>query len=299
MGSDPELVIRSRKNRGEPVSAIDVLPNTVTKHKPLRLGSGEIFPDNVNLEMNLPPSSTREQFIENMRAILKEAKQVIGPDYYLSAPASLNYPLPALQNPLAKQFGCEPDYNAWTVEINDMPASAADGTMRTCGGHIHISPHAGHYEFLTEESGWGRIHAIRAMDIVLGVSSVFLDNDPASVLRRNLYGSPGAHRPKEYGVEYRTLSNFWIRHPKLVGWAFDMTGIALQMVNDGVLQKVIDKHGDNAIIEAVKTGEEEKATPIYNDVADYFPSILETNFNVLGLTSSKTKFMPLSQSWNI
>lgn len=298
VGSDPELVIRSRKNR-EAVSAIDVLPKTVTKHKPLRLSSGEIFPDNVNLEMNLPPASSREQFIANMKAILKEAKQTIGPDYYLTAPSSLNYPLQALQNPAAKQFGCEPDYDAWRLEVNEVAVGASDQTLRTCGGHIHVSPQAGHFTFLTEESGYGKVDTVKAMDIVLGVSSVFLDNDPASVLRRRLYGSPGAHRPKDYGVEYRTLSNFWIRHPKLVGWAFDLTEISLRMVNEGVLSKIIDKHGEAAIIDAVKSGKVQKAVPIWNDVADYFPQVTEVHYKCLGLTSSKTKFMPLAQTWGI
>jgi hypothetical protein len=42
-----------------------------------------------------------------------------------------------------------------------------------------------------------------------------------------MYGNAGAHRPKKYGVEYRTLSNFWIFDPKLIGWVWDQTERAL------------------------------------------------------------------------
>jgi len=50
-------------------------------------------------------------------------------------------------------------------------------------------------------------------DYLLGVWSVLHDTD---MRRRELYGAAGAYRPKKYGVEYRTMSNFWLRSPQLM-----------------------------------------------------------------------------------
>ena len=65
---------------------------------------------------------------------------------------------------------------------------------------------------------------IQRCDLFLGVPSVLMDEGE---LRKQLYGKAGAFRPKPYGVEYRTLSNFWVFDPKLVGWVHDQVGRAL------------------------------------------------------------------------
>ena len=40
-------------------------------------------------------------------------------------------------------------------------------------------------------------------------------------------------RIKEYGVEYRTLSNFWIFSEKTIEWVYEQTRKALEFVKDG------------------------------------------------------------------
>ena len=71
---------------------------------------------------------------------------------------------------------------------------------------------------------------ILAMDVFLGCPSIEKDSD---TLRRKLYGKPGAFRPKKYGVEYRTLSNFWIQSKDHMGWVFEQTQKALDFLREG------------------------------------------------------------------
>ena len=58
------------------------------------------------------------------------------------------------------------------------------------------------------------------MDYAIGVPSVLIDSDKA---RRRLYGKAGSMRHKPYGVEYRTLSNFWLNSDELTSWVYDRT----------------------------------------------------------------------------
>ncbi len=36
----------------------------------------------------------------------------------------------------------------------------------------------------------------------------------------------GRYRKPSYGVEYRTLSNFWLNSPELVGWIYDIVKLS-------------------------------------------------------------------------
>jgi hypothetical protein len=72
------------------------------------------------------------------------------------------------------------------------------------------------------------------LDLFLGATSVLIDHDPTSAARRILYGGAGNHRPcPKYGVEYRTLSNFWIASPDMVALIYDLTELAMKVVDMG------------------------------------------------------------------
>ena len=51
--------------------------------------------------------------------------------------------------------------------------------------------------------------------------------------RRELYGKAGAYRVKPYGVEYRVLSNFWLKSPALMQWVYDNTILAFKRLLAG------------------------------------------------------------------
>lgn len=89
-------------------------------------------------------------------------------------------------------------------------------------GHIHVG-----YDDNNIETS---LNIIKAMDLFLGVPSIVLDDDTD---RRKMYGKAGCFRIKPYGVEYRTLSNFWIASEELTNWVFEQTLKAIDFVNSG------------------------------------------------------------------
>lgn len=215
LGSDPEFFITDKKGRLK--SIIGLLGGT--KEEPRWIddfGDFKVQEDNVAAEYNIPASYTREQFIEHILWPQTVIAKLIGTNKYkLSTLASASFPKEELLDPKALEFGCDPDYNAWSGMINAKP-ECTDATFRTAGGHVHIG--------LENKEPRNIIQVIRNMDKYVGAWSVLVDQDDK---RRQLYGKAGAFRPQPHGCEYRTLSNFWIFDKDLIGEVWDRTQAAV------------------------------------------------------------------------
>jgi hypothetical protein len=127
----------------------------------------------------------------------------------------------------ARELGCTPDYNAYTMEENEKPNS--NTCMRTASGHIHIG-------FIDVDDPMDPVHMTRCavlakqLDFYLGLPSVLWDRD---IKRRLLYGKAGCYRPKSYGMEYRVLSNAWLLTPERMRFVFNATQFAIQQLKKG------------------------------------------------------------------
>jgi hypothetical protein len=219
LGADPELFMADR------FGALKASCGKIggSKEAPMPMGLGEGFmiqEDNVAVEFNIPPASSAEELRNNMRRALKEIASGVKTmyDYEIVNLSAASFPEEELASPAAQVFGCDPDFDAWTMKKNPRP-TAVDKNLRSCGGHIHVG--------LEDPKIVSPIALVRAMDLFLGVPSVIMDKGE---LRKRLYGKRGAHRVKPYGVEYRTLSNFWIFDDRLIDWAFNNTKRALAAV---------------------------------------------------------------------
>ncbi len=116
---------------------------------------------------------------------------------------------------------CQPEYCAYELAKLPKPVEEFEhSTFRSAGGHIHLG--VGEDSTL-RSSDYGTFMVIRCMDLFLGIPSLFMDQDPTSPRRKELYGLAGSHRYKPYGVEYRALGNFWLASPKLVGVVYDVS----------------------------------------------------------------------------
>jgi len=215
VGADPELFFKY--SNGSFASVIGRLGGS--KEKPMSIGSGcAVQEDNVAAEFNIPPATSADKFVEsinyNLQYLQARAKEM---KLKLAIVPSAEFSPKELANPAARVFGCEPDYNAWALEVNEKPRSK-NKMLRSAGGHIHLA---------TEDDP---IQTIRAMDLFIGAQLVAVDKDKK---RRELYGKAGAFRQKDYGVEYRTPSNYWITKESLMRWVFDQCNAVKEWVSKG------------------------------------------------------------------
>lgn len=208
-GADPELFILD--SNGKPVSAAGIIPGT--KDEPFKVKGGAVQRDGMAAEFNIDPASDFDTFQRNIVTVLGELKRFLPKGHTLAALPSVVFDEDqwGLAPDDAKELGCNPDFNAWTGQVNNPPEDLENPRLRTASGHLHIgwtdgtdpgdAIHKGHCEDLVKQMDW-----------YLGAWSTQHDTDTA---RRRLYGQAGAYRPKPYGCEYRVLSNFWVTNPKL------------------------------------------------------------------------------------
>jgi hypothetical protein len=248
IGADPELFLID--NNGIFRSSIGLIGGS--KDFPLPIGNGcAVQEDNVAVEFNTPPCATVDAFVEaiqyNLHVLTDMAKNQ---GLNLSIIPSAVFTEEELANPMAQQFGCDPDYNAWRDGARNPRPRANDKALRSAGGHIHIGG----------VSELDPIALVKAMDQFVGVPMVLFDTDTR---RRELYGNPGAYRQKPYGVEYRTSSNAWIASEEKIRWVYDQTLKAVAFVlNGGVIS---DEQGEK-IQQCIRTSDQQLAKEL---VANY------------------------------
>lgn len=218
IGCDPEIFLKDKNNNFK--SVIGLLGGNKWIPRKLSEVGHAVLEDNVAVEFNIPPCASFEEFKTEVQRTMEMVKAILPADLSYDTSSAVSFPESELNCDAAWIFGCDPDYNAWTMEENPKPM-AEDKNLRSAGGHIHVG---------SDVAINNPVAVIRAMDLYLGVPSIHLDN---GTLRRKLYGGPGAFRFKPYGVEYRTLSNFWIFNDSLIQWAYEGTRKALDFVASG------------------------------------------------------------------
>lgn len=213
-GCDPELFVLNQD--GKAVSAEGLLPGT--KDKPYPVLGGAVQVDGMAAEFNIEPAKTFDEFNSNIVVVLKQLKGMLPDGYKLAPVPSMVFDEDVWESTpeKAKELGCTPDFNAWTGDVNPPPNDPDNPRLRTASGHLHVG--WTHGEELSDLQ-----HILNCRDLVkqfdwyLGGWSLKKDPDPT---RRRLYGKAGACRYKDYGVEYRVLSNFWLtsKENRLAVW---------------------------------------------------------------------------------
>jgi hypothetical protein len=220
LGCDPEVFLVDAA--GKFISSVGLIGGTKDAPMPIDVEGNAVQEDNVAVEFNTPPCSSKEMFIENIRknkTWLEEKAASLG--LSVSINPSAVFDPEQLQTEAAQTFGCEPDYNAWKGGAVNPRPFASDPNLRSCGGHIHVE--------LPDFAD--KCLVVQWMDLYVGCLMLEFDDDKA---RRSLYGKAGACRFKPYGVEYRTASNRWIEDDEKIAWVWDQTDKAVEKAMQGI-----------------------------------------------------------------
>lgn len=264
-GCDPEFAMFDTE-LGKYVSAIPYVRGTKEEPVPLPNG-GYAMRDNVAIEFGITPANNVVDWVGNINQTLEDIHTII-PEYFtLKAVPSAHFPKQQLQHPEAQEIACSPDFNAWNGGIieNPIPQGFAENTLRSFGGHLHIGYvlMSGN-DFLLDTKGDGKLRVIKMCDYYHGILSTILDNNEAAIERRKIYGKAGCFRPTEYGVEYRTLSNFWCKTDTLKCLMYYLTDEVLSAVRLNYDRKIIEDIGGLEIQRIINTGDYDAAFNVWD-----------------------------------
>lgn len=227
-GSDPEFILIDKK--GNPKSAINVIRHG--KENKIEKEGNFFFYDNVLAECTVKPAHSRDEAVENVQKSLKILSELIG-DYQICTSASAEFSESEMTHPDARKAGCDEEYCAYKMQVVSSAKTKKifrNSNFRTAGGHVHLGTELG-------KSHETCVMLVRMLDLFLGVASLFLDGRKSSSRRRKIYGQAGRYRQPKYGVEYRTLSNFWLLNPFMVELVYDICCLVVKLTNDEVYKK--------------------------------------------------------------
>ena len=223
-GSDPEFML---VRDGRYFSAIEIIQGSIDNR--INIKGHQFYWDNVLAECAVRPAIGSQKFIESLKECFDIFSKMVHP-YKLKIQASQEYPDSELQSAEARIAGCKPDFCAYELKQVMPPTIEIESqSLRTCGGHIHLGSNKG----ALVSDGYEPIVIVYLLDLFVGIPSLFLDQDKTSYNRRELYGQAGRYRVKSYGLEYRSLSNFWLTSPKLVKLIYNLCEFVVKFVEEG------------------------------------------------------------------
>jgi hypothetical protein len=211
-GSDPELFLA---RNGHIVPSSELIPEAGMKLK----GLGKIVRDGIQLEINPQAAFCRAEIGNMMADIMRRLQHKLeDTDLTVCWTPVIRIPkrdMDAMPDRV-KMLGCNPSKSIYKRQVG-VRVNPFTYRTRSAGGHLHFG---NINELLHEEDGYERFVAL--CDIVIGNTAVLFDRHPLMRTRRRVYGRAGEFREQPFGVEYRTLSNTWLRAYPLMSFVMGL-----------------------------------------------------------------------------
>jgi hypothetical protein len=214
-GADPEIFLRS-KSTGKIIESREIIPSAgipvYYRNDPANgLVIGKIVRDGVQVELQPLRASCRQTFSSYVKTLLLKLEDLAWiHNVELCYDTVVTFTKEELKQMSAesRRLGCQPSQN-----IYGMPPLQVDEDypVRSAGGHIHLGYPQQFASGIAKDYLDRPIERqIALLDVCVGLPSVILDRTPQQE-RRQTYGRAGEYRMQPHGLEYRTLSNFWLR----------------------------------------------------------------------------------------
>lgn len=239
-GSDPEFFFQNEK--GKIIGSEHVLEKAGKEIVSSKFGSASIQPfgtfsafvlDGVQVEMNTNAHSCRQsmgiEIAYAFRALRDHLQKEKGGKITACFSNTVEVgkkEFDALSDK-SKEFGCAPSFNLYNGEAK-IGVDPSIYRKRSAGGHIHLGMKNGGELYKNRE------RLIPLLDCLVGLTSVLVDRDPGNKERRKVYGRAGEYRLPNHGLEYRTLSNFWLRSYPLMGMVLGLCRLASYTLADSL-----------------------------------------------------------------
>lgn len=291
IGADPEFFF---KKNGKIIGSEKVIPKrglSVNKESSPYNGSriiyGKLVRDGVQAEINIKPQTCRQILGDNFGKIFRYIKKLAkdkGVKVCFDQLVKVSKEELMSLSPQSRMFGCARSYNVYEPDGTSIPIeeNAEEYLYRCAGGHIHLGADKRSCIFSALKD-YEKL--IPTMDILVGNTCVLLDRARGNKERRRTYGRAGEYRKPAYGVEYRVLSNFWLRDYKLMSFVTGLSRLAVQIVanttkeNDyvGELRKLVKQED---IIKAINTNDKKLAKKNFDKIKGFITEITDTSYGL-------------------
>lgn len=278
VGSDPEIFVEDAK--GNLIPAFKFLPGkTKPKVYNTQNTAQTLYWDGFQAEFTIYPQTCLAYMVDGLRAglgaVLHEARKY-DKGAKLSTATVVEIPSDFLKNaePDEVALGCDPSFNIYKMAGQPVP-DGRELPMRFAGGHVHL----GNGSLKTRATD-----VIGAIDMLVGIPSVGIFEHWDSPVRRKYYGLPGEHRIPSYGVEYRVLSNAWLRHPALAHLTFDLCRLGSNFGFKGFHS--LWKGNPADVPQIIVEGDVPAARKLIKTNENLFKNIIETKY--AGLSAAGT-----------
>lgn len=224
LGCDPEFFF---EQDGQVVGAEKVIGDeliTSTHYGGIKNG---FVMDGVQIELNPPAGHCREGLAGNIAASFRQLRDHLAKTKGIKASFTTCIELTKQEldslSDKAKALGCAPSLNRANAKAA-VTVNGATSLKRSAGGHIHLGLSAA----MKKEGVRERL--VDILDILVGNTCVLLDRDPNAPQRRKVYGRAGEYRLPKHGLEYRVLSNFWLRSYQLMSFVMGAARNAVSVI---------------------------------------------------------------------
>lgn len=251
----------------------------------------KVIVDGVQAELNPQEATCRQTVAGNITACMRKIKETLAAngkgivaDFRQSTVDVTAEELASL-NENSRKFGCAPSQNAHDAKAT-ITVDPEKYLKRSAGGHIHLSIYGNVTGSVTKtlhEAVFVERHkdVVRILDIILGNTSVLMDRDPGNIERRKNYGYAGEYRLPKHGLEYRTLSNFWLQGVPLQSFVMGMARQAVEIVCDiqkpSAYEALIEAVDMADIVKAINTNDFDLALSNWNKIEPIMLQITPAN----------------------